>query len=148
MTRKSSSRPTRNAASDRSHRRDLKSWRSKFAVAFRGIKFGIRGHSSFFVHFFATALVLAAATVFRCSELEWILLLFCIALVMTTELINSSIETLFRELDEETRNRAWPALDIAAGAVLVASLFTLVIGLIIFLPRLAVWLELWNHPAG
>jgi hypothetical protein len=38
-----------------------RSWRAKFAAAFRGLKLGVRGHSSFFVHFFFAALVLAAA---------------------------------------------------------------------------------------
>lgn len=119
-------------------------WGRKFATAFRGIKLGIRGHSSFFVHFFFAALVLAAAVVFSCTLEQWCLLLGCIGLVLTAELFNSAIETLFRHLDEETRQRAWPALDIAAGAVLLASLTASLIGLLIFLSRLASFLG--PHP--
>ena len=111
-------------------------WRAKFGVAFRGLKLGIRGHSSFFVHFFFTALVLAAAIVFDCNAKEWCLLLGCIGFVLTAELFNSAVETLFRGLDEQTKQRVWPSLDIAAGAVLMASLVAMVIGLIIFLPKL------------
>jgi diacylglycerol kinase len=110
-------------------------------VAFRGLKLGVRGHSSFAVHFFFTALVLAAAIVFRCTLLEWCVLLGCIGLVLTAELFNSAIETLFRGLDEETRSRTWPALDIASGAVLLASLTAAVIGACLFLAKLAAWLN-------
>jgi diacylglycerol kinase len=112
-------------------------WRAKFGVALRGIKLGVRGHSSFFVHFFFAALALAAAIVFDCDVLEWCLLFGCIGFVLTAELFNSALETLFRGLDEETRERVWPCLDIAAGAVLVASIFAGVIGAVIFLPKLA-----------
>jgi undecaprenol kinase len=116
--------------------RPRRSWRTKFAVAFRGLKLGVRGHSSFFVHFFFTALVLAAALVLRCSLVEWCILIACIGGVLTAELFNSAIETLFRGLDDETKSRVWPALDVAAGAVLLASIAASVIGLIVFVSRL------------
>jgi diacylglycerol kinase len=111
-------------------------WSLKFRDAFRGIKGGVRGHSSFFVHFFFAALVLATALVLRCDLLQWCLLLGCIGMVLTAELFNSALETLFRHLDEETRNRACPCLDISAGAVLLASLTAALIGSLIFLSRL------------
>jgi diacylglycerol kinase len=117
-------------------RRPRRSWAAKFAVAFRGLKLGVRGHSSFSVHFFFAALVLVAATVLQCDLAEWCLLIACIGGVLTAELFNSAIETLFRALDPETRERAWPALDISAGAVLLASLTASAIGLVIFLSRL------------
>jgi diacylglycerol kinase len=117
-------------------RRPRRRWRHKFAAAFRGIKLGVRGHSSFFVHFFFTVLVLAAAVVLQCDLLQWCALLACIGMVLTAELFNSAIETLFRGLDEETKSRVWPALDIAAGAVLLASLTASLIGTLIFLSRL------------
>jgi diacylglycerol kinase len=115
-----------------------RSWVEKFRVALRGLKLGIRGHSSFAVHFFFTALVLAAAWVLHCTLPEWCLLLGCTGMVLTAELFNSAIETLFRCLDEPLRNRAWPCLDIAAGAVLLASFTAVVIGSLILLPKLAV----------
>lgn len=122
--------------------RARQSWKDKFKVAFRGIKFGIRGHSSFAVHFFFTALVFMAALVARCSLFEWAMLIGSIGFVLTAELFNSAIETLFRGLDEPTKSRTWPALDIAAGAVLLASITSCAIGTIIFLPKLAAWFNL------
>ena len=113
-----------------------RSWRAKFGDAFRGLKLGIRGHSSFFVHFFFAALVVAAAVVFHCTPLEWCLLLGCIGVVLTAELVNSAVETLFRGLDDETKQRTYTCLDISAGAVLMTSIASAVIGCIIFLPRM------------
>lgn len=115
--------------------RPRRPWRAKFRDAFRGLKLGIRGHSSFFVHFFFTALALAGAVVLRCSLEQTCLLLLCIGLVLTAELFNSAVETLFRGLDEITKERCWPALDIAAGAVLLASVAAAIVGGSVFASR-------------
>ena len=117
-------------------------WRAKFKDAFRGLKWGVRGHSSFFVHFFAAALVLAAGRILGCTVIEWCILIGCIGFVLTAELFNSAVETLFRGLDEATKERVWPALDISAGAVLLASLTASAVGLLLLLPKLAAWLGL------
>jgi diacylglycerol kinase len=117
--------------------RPRRSWRAKFHAAFRGVKLGIRGHSSFFVHFFFMALVVAAAVVLGCDLVDWCILLGCIAMVLVSELFNSAIETLFKGLDDATKERVWPSLDIAAGAVLIASIAAAIIGLIVFINRLA-----------
>jgi diacylglycerol kinase len=137
-----SSLPRPSDVADLPRPRSRRPWRDKFGAAARGLKWGIRGHSSFFVHFFFTALVLAAAIVLRCGAIEWCLLVACIGGVLTAELFNSTVETLIRGLDEETRSRVWPCLDISAGAVLLASFTASVIGSIIFLGRLADLLKL------
>jgi diacylglycerol kinase len=93
------------------------------------------------VHFFLAALVLAAAIVFRCRLLEWCLLLGCIGAVLTAELFNSALETLFHGLDEETKPRARPYLDIAAGAVLLVSVSAALVGSLVFVGRLLALLD-------
>ncbi|MCS7047373.1 MAG: diacylglycerol kinase [Gemmataceae bacterium] len=121
---------------DPAERQRRRPWRNKFRAALRGLKLGIRGHSSFFVHFFVTALVVVAAASLRCSPEQWCLLLLCIGGVLTAELFNSALETLFRGLDESVRQRAWPCLDVAAGAVLLASAIAAVVGATVFVQRL------------
>jgi diacylglycerol kinase len=123
---------------DPAEARKRRPWSDKFKVAFRGIKLGVRGHSSFAVHFFFSALVLATAIVLGCGPIEWCILLGAIGMVLAAELFNSAIETLFHGLDEDTKSRVWPCLDIAAGAVLLASLFAAGIGTIIFVRQLAI----------
>jgi diacylglycerol kinase len=118
-----------------------KRWRAKFGVALKGIKLGIRGQSSFSVHFFFAALTVAASIVLSCTLVEWCLLLGCIGFVLTAELFNSALETLFRGLNDETKSLVCPSLDIAAGAVLLASIGAAVIGAIVFLPKLGALLN-------
>ena len=113
-----------------------RTWRSGIRVGLRGIKKGIRGQSSFFVHFFFGALVVAAAVVLRCELVEWCILLGCIGFVLVSELISSALQTLVRGLDKETRDRVSPALDIAAGGVLMATITASIIGTILFINRL------------
>ncbi len=131
---RSLSRLTTASAGGRPARR---TWSARFGDAWRGIKFGVRGHSSFFVHFFVAALVIAAAIALRASVIQWGLLLFAIGLVLTAELMNSAIETLFHSLEPRTKDRGWRALDVAAGAVLLASITAGAIGLLVFVPLLA-----------
>lgn len=109
-------------------------WIGKFKVAFRGIYFGVAGQSSFAVHFILTALVIILAIILKLDVLSWSLLLLCIGLVLTAELINSAVEMLFRGLPPEIQDRSWKALDVAAGAVLVASMIAAIVGCIVLVP--------------
>jgi len=112
------------------------SWSRKVWVAFRGLKRGIRGQSSFFVHFFFAALVIAGAIVLECSAVQWGLLIICIGMVLTAELFNSALETLAHSLEDVNRERVWPSLDIAAGAVILASITAAIVGCIVFITQL------------
>jgi diacylglycerol kinase len=119
-------------------------WRDKFREAYRGIKLGMRGHSSFSVHFFAAAGALATCVALDCRLVEWCLILLCIGFVFVAELFNSAIETLFHGLDAETRSRWNGSLSIAAGAVLMASLFAVAVGGIVFVNRFGELMRWWG----
>jgi len=108
------------------------SWRRKFRDAFRGQKRGVRGESSFFVHFFVTALVVVAAVALGADRVEWCLLVGCVAAVLTAEMFNSAIERLAKAVDENYNPHLRDALDIAAGGVLTAALGAATVGLVIF----------------
>ena len=68
--------------------RPRRPWSQKFRDALRGLKFGVRGHSSFCVHFFVAALVIVGAFALGCDASDWAVLLLCIGLVLTAELFN------------------------------------------------------------
>jgi diacylglycerol kinase len=72
----------------------------------------------------------------RCSFEQWCLLVLCVGGVLTAELFNSAFETMFRGLDDATRERTWKSLDIAAGAVLLASIIAAIVGVLVFAQRL------------
>ena len=120
-----------------------KGWVGKFAAALSGCKQGIRGQSSFFVHFFVAALVIVAATVLHASFVEWCLLAVCIQAVLVAEMFNSAIEWLARTITHEHDKQLGIALDIASGAVLIAAIWAALIGGAIFLHRLGVLMSWW-----
>ena len=68
-------------------------WSNKFLFAFRGVRAGTRGQSSFRVHFVLSALVFVAALWLQVSLVEWCVLLLCIGSVLTAELFNSALES-------------------------------------------------------
>lgn len=119
-------------------------WGKKFSNALRGLRVGIQGHSSFFVHFFSTALVIAAALAMGMSLVEWALLLVCVASVLTAEMFNSALESMARAFERHPDPHVGDALDIASAAVLVCSVGAAVVGALIFLNKLAQMLHWWD----
>jgi diacylglycerol kinase len=120
-----------------------RSWPQKFHDAFRGMKAGVRGQSSFFVHFFMTAAVIMAAWVLRVILTEWCILLTCIAMVLTAEMFNSALESMAKAITGESDPHLGNSLDIGGGAVLVASIGAAIVGSIIFINRLGIMLQWW-----
>jgi diacylglycerol kinase len=116
-----------------------RTWRDKFGDSFRGLKAGIRSQSSFFVHFFAAAVVLATASMLKVHRNEWYLLLLCITIVLTAEMFNSALESMARAITGESNPHLGNALDIAAAAVLIAAVGATIVGTIIFAHRLVEW---------
>lgn len=111
------------------------SWLGKFYVACRGIFWGMQGQTSFYVHLPLTILAILLAWFFQFDATRWLIVFLTIGLVLASELLNSAVERIFHELPEQIQDRCWPALDIAAGAVLIASLVALIVGIVLFLPH-------------
>ena len=103
----------------------------------------MRGQSSFFVHFFVAAAVVAAAAVCEWICYEWCLLVLCIAGVMAAEMFNSALESMAKAITGENDPHLGNSLDIAAAAVLVASIGASFVGAIIFGHRAGSLLGWW-----
>lgn len=121
-----------------------RSWARKFRDAFRGVKEGVRGQSSFFVHFFMAAAVILTAIVLGVRSFwEWSLVSLCIALVMAAEMFNSALESLARAITDQNDPHVERALNIGSAAVLVAAIGAAVVGSLVFVNRLATMLGWW-----
>lgn len=101
-------------------------------AAWSGLQYAVQSQRNIRIQLFVGAMVIIAASIFRLSVIEWGILLFCIGLVMGLELINTAIEELVNLVHPEWSEKAGRIKDIAAGAVALASLFSIVIGLLIF----------------
>jgi diacylglycerol kinase len=118
-----------------------RTWYQKFRDAFRGVRSGTRGQSSFQVHLLVAAAVIAAAAYLRCTLVEWSILLLCIGGVLTAEMFNSALEHFAKVIDKEHNPELGEALDTASAAVLFASLGAAVVGGLIFVSRV---IENWH----
>jgi diacylglycerol kinase (ATP) len=87
------------------------------------------------IHAGATAVVLGASIHFRLSSDEWRWIILAIGLVWLSEALNTAIERLADAVTLERNEHIGYAKDVAAGAVLAASIISVVIGLTIFLPK-------------
>ncbi len=120
-----------------------RTWREKFRDALIGLKLGVRGQSSFFVHVFSAATVIVVATILSVSLIEWCLLLLCIAGVLTAEMLNSAMESMAKAITDQHDPHLGIALDVGSAAVLLASTGAAVVGTLIFANRLRILVGWW-----
>jgi diacylglycerol kinase len=113
-----------------------RSWAKKFRDAFRGVREGVRGQSSFFVHFFMATAVVVAGAVMRVEVTEWCILLLCVTIVLTAEMFNSAIESMAKAITAEIHPYLKNSLDIGSGAVLVAAIGASLVGSLVFINHL------------
>jgi len=107
-----------------------------FRFAFKGIREMLIGEHNSRIHLTTALIVILAGILLKVSALEWVALVFAIGLVISLELINSSLEKLADFVSPGKDELIRKAKDLAAAAVLIASLTSAAIGLIIFLPRI------------
>ena len=110
----------------------MKKFLKSFTYACKGIYSVIKEQQNFRIHVLASFVVISFGFYFQVTTTEWCVLLVCIGGVLTLELINSSIENLVDLVTTERKPLAGKVKDIAAGAVLVASVLSVIIGVLIF----------------
>lgn len=118
----------------------IRYWIEKFGCAFRGIWIALRTDSSFSIHVPVAIAVVILGVLMRVSLADWYALVIAIGLVFAMELINTSVEILARKVTKEPSPEIRDALDVAAGAVLFATLGAIAIGVIVFGKILLTWL--------
>ncbi len=103
-----------------------------FNYAVEGIVHVLRTHRNLRIHFVAAIAVLVAALWIGVDRLELVALLLSIAFVLVTEMINSAIEAAIDVATSSFDPLAKLAKDIAAGAVLIASVNAVAVGYLVF----------------
>jgi len=107
-----------------------------FKYAFKGIFFTIKTQQNARIHIFITLIVLFLGIVLKISNQEWCIILICIGLVFSLEMINTAIEQIIDLVSPNYNKLAGYAKDVAAGAVLVVAIISVIVGIIIFLPKI------------
>jgi len=117
----------------------LKEWRRlvrSFSYALQGIVYTVKTQRNMQIHVAAATLVLAAAWWLQIPRSDVLLVFFSIGLVFSLELINTAVEAAVDLASPEWHAKAKIAKDASAGAVLVAAILSVGIGIMVFGPPL------------
>lgn len=107
-----------------------------FKFAFSGIKEAIKNEPNFMVQVAIAIIAVFMAIFLKLNHIEWLVLLLTISIVLILELVNTSLEAIVDLVSPEIKERAKVAKDVAAAAVLLSSISSVVIGGFLFLPKI------------
>ena len=107
-----------------------------FRHAVTGLAFVLRSQHNAWLHAVATGLAIVLGVVLRITVDEWCVLVLAVVTVWVAEAFNTGLEVLADALVSERHPIVKIAKDVAAAAVLLSALGALVVGAILFLPRL------------
>lgn len=110
----------------------MKRFTKSFRYAGKGVLIALSEQRNLKVHFILAFMVILAGLYFHISEGEWYALILAIGLVLTAELINTSIENIVNLISPQHQPLAGKIKDLAAGAVLISAIVSSTVGLIIF----------------
>ena len=110
----------------------MKYFIKSFVYAMNGIWSGVADQLNLKVQIGVALFVVAAGFYYHITPMEWCVILLCIGLVLGLEMMNSAIESLVDLVTLERNPLAGRIKDIAAGAVLLVSFISVVIGVIVF----------------
>lgn len=114
---------------------------NSFKHAFDGLKTCVYKERNIKIHLCMMFLVILFGTILDISKYEWFTCLILFGLVIGAELFNTAIEIVVDMITLKTDINAKNAKDIAAGGVLVLAISSSIIGLIIFVPKIIVFVK-------
>ncbi len=107
-----------------------------FYYAFRGIATGFKQERNMQVHIFIMASVIIFGILLKISLIEWMICIILFGLVISLEYVNTAIESAVDVATTKYSKKAEIAKDTAASAVLVVSIVSVIVGLMIFIPKI------------
>lgn len=117
---------------------ELKRLKRSFRQAFAGFKHCVKTERNFRLHIVTVGCVLYVSPLAELVSHEYIILLICFALVISSELLNTGIEILCNMNSKSYNTQIKHAKDITAAGVLVSAILSVAIGMIIFVPKMAI----------
>ena len=106
-----------------------------FKYAFNGLRILIKEEHNAKIHLVAIIVVTIAGVYFEIAAMEWVTLVITMGIVLSMEIVNSSIEKLCDFVSPDKHELIKKVKDLAATAVLISALSAVIIGLIIFAPQ-------------
>jgi diacylglycerol kinase len=108
-----------------------------FNYALNGIEYALKTQRNLRIHSVIAVLVIILASLLNLHNIEWAIIVLCIALVYFAELSNTALEVLMDSYyGDKYSELAKNAKDIAAGSVFSCAIFSIIVGMLIFIPRI------------
>lgn len=120
---------------ERKKQKGIAKFINSFKYPIKGLRYAYRNEQNLAVDVGVALIVIIAGFIFRINVTEWAILILTVGLVISCELVNTAIEAVVDLVTEEYHPLAKVAKDTAAAAVFVFAIISVVIGLIIFLPK-------------
>lgn len=116
--------------------KDKRTFKGSVKNCLDGISYVTKNEKNFKSEIALGIIALTLSYILKIDKIEFIIVLTMICLVLTTEIINTAIERAVDLVTKEYHELARIAKDVSAGSVLVTSTFALIIGIIIFMPKI------------
>lgn len=107
-----------------------------FEYAYEGLKTALKQEPNFRIHVVMAVFALSLGLILGLSTIEWLLLSFTIFYVLTLELLNTVMEAFVNLVSPKYEHFAKVAKDVSAACVLLAAFLSLIVGLVLFLPKI------------
>lgn len=115
------------------------SWKKRakaFVYAWQGLRTLVKEEHNARLHMVVAFIAIVAGILLRISGLEWCLIAICIGMVISAEAMNSAVEALADRLSGDYDPLIGKAKDYGAAAVILLAVVSVVVGMIIFIPKL------------
>lgn len=112
-----------------------------FGCAMRGILTAVQTERNMKIHIAAALIVFIAAALLQLDRISWLFLVLAVSVVFIAELVNTAVEAIIDLVSPEEHVLARVAKDTAAGAALVAAVFAVAIGIMVFYEPVWEWIQ-------
>ncbi|URA09583.1 diacylglycerol kinase family protein [Thermospira aquatica] len=120
-------------------RRHSHPWWKSFIYAYAGLRRVFLRERNFRFHLVVATMVIVAGILFRLTFIEWAIIFLAIGLVLGLETVNTSVEAICDVIKPEKHGSVRRIKDMAAGAVMIASLTSAMVGVVILGPHAWNW---------
>ncbi len=117
-------------------KRECKKIINSFKYAIEGFISSFKTERNMKIHVLAMIMVIIAGFILKLTKIEWCICIILIVIVISAELFNTAIETIVDMISPEKNEKAKLAKDISAAAVLVLAIGAVIVGALIFLPKI------------
>lgn len=121
-------------------------WKNKnFFIALKnalnGIWYSLKNGKNLKIQLVFAILAIIASYILKVSLIEFAIIIIVIFLVIFAEIMNTAIETVVDMYTQNFNEKAKIAKDVAAGGVTICAILSVIIGIIVFLPKIIVFIQ-------